>query len=57
MRNRIAKILTKKQEGLGVIEIILIIVVLIALVIIFRDKIKDLINLIMGKINTEVGSM
>lgn len=34
----------KQEEGMGVVEIILIIVVLIGLVIIFRDNIQDLIT-------------
>lgn len=36
--------LWKQEEGMGVVEIILIIVVLIGLVIIFRDNIQDLIT-------------
>ena len=36
--------MNKKQDGLGVIELILIIVVLIALVVIFRGQIEKLIK-------------
>lgn len=57
MKNKIKKFFTMKQEGLGVIEIILIIVVLIALVLIFKDSIKTLIASIMIKINGEVDAM
>lgn len=57
MKNRIKNMLTKKQEGLGVIEIILIIVVLIALVIVFRDEITDLIKTIITKFKTELGTI
>ncbi|HKL98409.1 MAG TPA: Flp1 family type IVb pilin [Mobilitalea sp.] len=57
MKNKIKKFFTMKQEGLGVIEIILIIVVLIALVLIFKDSIKTLIASIMTKINGEVDAM
>ncbi len=34
----------KDESGMGVVEILLIIVVLIALVIIFQDQITDLVN-------------
>ena len=44
MRNRVKSFMNKKQDGLGVIEIILIIVVLIALVVIFRGQIEKLIK-------------
>ncbi len=57
MKNRIKNMLTKKQEGLGVIEIILIIVVLIALVIVFKDAITDLIGKVMAKIEEGLGTM
>ncbi|HKL80104.1 MAG TPA: Flp1 family type IVb pilin [Mobilitalea sp.] len=57
MKNRIKRFFTMKQEGLGVIEIILIIVVLIALVLIFKNSIGTLISNIMIKINGEVNAM
>lgn len=34
----------KEEEGMGVVEIILIIVVLIGLVMIFKDEITDVVN-------------
>jgi hypothetical protein len=38
-------------SGVGVIEIILILVVLIALVLIFKDQLTSLINEVFAKIN------
>ena len=42
--------LSKKEQGMGVIEIILIIVVLISLVLIFKSQITALVGTIFGKI-------
>lgn len=39
------------NKGIGVVEIILILVVLIALVIIFRDQITSLVSDVLGKIS------
>ncbi len=39
------------NRGVGVIEVVLILVVLIALVIIFKDKITALLNSIFGSIS------
>ncbi len=41
----------KDESGMGVVEIILIIVVLIAMVLIFQEEIKDLVNNIWDSIN------
>lgn len=41
----------KDESGMGVVEIILIIVVLIAMVIIFKEQITDLVNNIWDSIN------
>lgn len=41
----------REEDGVGVVELVLIIVVLIALVIIFRDKLKALVNSIFTTIN------
>lgn len=45
--------LAEKNEGMGTVEIILIIVVLIGLVIIFKDQITDLVNDIFSKITKQ----
>lgn len=43
------------NRGMGVVEIILIILVLMGLVLIFKDQINNVITSIFNKINTEVG--
>jgi Flp pilus assembly pilin Flp len=40
----------QEEEGMGTVEIILIIVVLIALVIIFKTQLTDLVNKVFEKI-------
>lgn len=42
------------EDGVGTIEIVLILVVLIGLVVIFRDYIEDLMDTIFGQINGSV---
>lgn len=44
----------KNEDGMGVVEIILIIVVLIGLVILFSNEINDLVKSIFKTINNEV---
>ena len=41
----------KEEEAMGVVEILLIIVVLIALVAVFKDEISDLVDKIWASIN------
>lgn len=43
----------KEEDGVGVIEIVLILVVLIGLVLIFKTNIKKLLNKIFKEINTK----
>lgn len=43
----------KGNEGIGVVEVILILVVLIGLVIIFKSQLTDLVNSIFNKITSE----
>lgn len=43
----------QEEEGMGVVEVILIIVVLIAMVAIFKDQIEDLVNNIWKSINKD----
>lgn len=45
--------LLDKNEGMGTVEIILIIVVLIGLVIIFKEQITDLVENIFSKITKQ----
>ena len=43
----------KEEDGMGTVEIILIIVVLIGLVIIFKEQLNDLVNDIFDKITKQ----
>lgn len=43
----------KKEDGVGVIEIVLILVVLIGLVIIFKKQITTLLNNVFKEINSQ----
>lgn len=42
----------EEEDGIGVVEVILILVVLIGLVIIFRDQITAIVNRIFSKISS-----
>lgn len=44
----------KEEDGIGVVEIILILVVLIGLVIIFRTQLNSIVTSIFSKINAKV---
>lgn len=52
IKNRALQALTN-EEGIGVVEIILILVVLIGLVIIFKDQLTTLVEGIFEKITSE----
>lgn len=45
----------RDEEGLGVVEIALIIVVIIAIVAIFRTKVIELVNAVFDKIFVQMG--
>lgn len=51
------KTVVNDNTGMGVIEIILIIVVLIGLVIIFKSQITSLVNSILSKITSQANSI
>lgn len=44
----------REEDGIGVVEVILILVVLIGLVIIFRTQLTSIVNTIFTKINSKV---
>ena len=46
-----------EEDGIGVVEVILILVVLIALVLIFKEKITELVNQIFNQITTDSNSV
>ncbi|MDD2978888.1 MAG: Flp1 family type IVb pilin [Hespellia sp.] len=48
-----ARELWKDEQGIGVVEVILILVVLIGLVIIFKSQLTSLVNTIFRKITSE----
>ena len=43
----------RDEEASGVVELILIIVVLVAIVVIFKDRINDLVSSMLYKIDTD----
>lgn len=47
----------KEEDGIGVVEIILILVVLIGLVIIFKDQLGSIIESLFNSINSDVQSI
>jgi len=47
----------KEEDGMAVVEVVLILVVLIGLVVIFKSKITALIKKILKKVSTEAGSI
>ena len=47
----------KKEDGMGVVEIILITIVLISLVIIFRNQITGVVNTILGKMSGQANQV
>ena len=51
------KDLIKEEDGMGTVEIILIIVVLVGLVIIFKDRITSLVDNIFDKITKETNKI
>ena len=54
---RLVKRFIKDESGVGTVEIILILVVLIALVLIFKDQMTALVNSIFSKIKSESGKV
>lgn len=46
-----------EDDGMGTVEIILIIVVLVGLVLIFKDKIEDIVEDLFGKITTKTSKL
>lgn len=46
-----------EEDGVGVVELILILVVLIALVLIFKKQLTSLVNDIFDKITSEAGKV
>lgn len=47
----------KEEDGMGTVEVILIIVVLVALVVIFKKQITDIVNDLFSKITNQTNSL
>ena len=47
----------KKEDGMGVVEIILITIVLISVVIIFKNQISGVVNTILGKMSGQANQV
>lgn len=47
----------KEEDGMGTVEIILIIVVLVGLVIIFKDQITKIVNDLFNKISSQTSKI
>ena len=43
----------KEEDGMGTVEVILIIVVLVGLAVIFKEKITEIVNAIFNKITNQ----
>ena len=56
LRRRAGEIL-KDEEGMGTVEVILIILVLIGLVIIFKSQLTDLVESIFDRITKQAGTI
>mgnify|MGYP005755397967 FL=1 len=56
LQRKMGKIL-HDEEGMGTVEVILIILVLIGLVIIFKSQLTDLVESIFTKITKQAGSI
>ena len=51
------RVFLREEDGMGTVEIILIVVVLISLVIIFKRQLTSLVNTVFDKINDTAGSI
>ena len=51
------KVFMKEEDGMGTVEIILIIVVLVGLVIIFKNQITQVVNNLFQKITSQTGGI
>lgn len=57
MKSKIKSFVTKQMDGIGVIEIILILVIVIGIVLIFRTQITGIIKTAFNSINTNANSI
>lgn len=57
MKKKTMRDFIKEEDGMGTVEVILIIVVLIGLVIIFKKQMTDIVNNIFTKISSQSNSI
>ena len=57
IKKRTLRSFLKEEDGMGTVEIILIIVVLIGLVMIFKKQLTNIVNDIFDKISTQSSSI
>lgn len=55
--NRMMMAVYHTEEGMGVVEVVLIILVLVGLVIIFKNQITGIVNSVFNKITTKVNTI
>ncbi|MBE5940431.1 MAG: hypothetical protein E7266_08545 [Lachnospiraceae bacterium] len=53
LKNRFIKAI-KSTEGVGVIEIILILLVIVGLIVVFRTQINEIISTVFGRIHEQI---
>lgn len=56
LRRRVETCLSN-QDGFGTVELVLLLLVLVGLVLIFKDKVSALVTSIFGKITTQAGKI
>lgn len=54
---KIFKDFLKEEDGMGTVEVILIIVVLVALVVIFKSEITNIVNSLFDKITAQTNRL
>lgn len=57
MRNEGLKDFLREEDGVGVVEVILILVVIIGLVLIFKEQLSTLVESLFETINDKAGSV
>ena len=56
VKDRFLKLI-RREDGMGVVEIILITIVLISMVIIFKSQISGLVSTILGKMSSKANTV
>lgn len=54
---RRAEEILQNEDGVGTVEVVLLILVAVGLVLIFKDKITDLVNSIFSRITSQAGKV